>query len=412
MPFKSSKSRSASAPVQTFRNRDCVGPMGSPVPADTGLNSPIVTSNEPISATGGQLIVDGTTRYHVFQEPGQFIISSETGTLQDVTVLVVGGGGAGGGTFYAGGGGAGACCYTPAIDFPGAGGPYAVTVGPGGTSAGGPSPGDNTGPAVPGQPSSIAVNFTDPTGSYTGLVTAAGGGGGGQWNTYKQGITGGCGGGPSGSGGGTIGPTMPTIAPAWPNTISVYSGSGVGNEVPGDSPDLYYGAGGGGAGGNSRGIVWYASPPVPSPVRAKLGGYGGIAKLFPDFPAPVIAPGMNFKGDDATSARWIHAVGTAGSFGGGGGGANYYNNGPGYYSNRISATPHYCGGGGGGSGGGCRGPGDVTNGYPGMNWTGGGGGGGNYDTNPTGSNTSPFNPVVGAGGTGGTGVVMVKYTAQ
>ena len=135
------------------------------------------------SATGGFVsdYTDGGSEYraHVFMSPGTFTATG-SGT---VDYLVIGGGG-GGGTSGGGGGGAGLVRYVEGQSV--LAGPYAITVGQGGT--GGVAP-QNRGSQ--GGSSSIAFPST---------VTSPGGGGGG-------GVTGFDGGGNGGAGGGGAGPS-------------------------------------------------------------------------------------------------------------------------------------------------------------------------------------------------------------
>ena len=173
-PFKSTQSISVGKFIQSFRERDAVGP--------TAINSPVRTDRTvPFDATGGTKIPasdagNGYT-YHVFDADGTFAQVNDTGP-GSIDVLIVAGGGAGGGRYYSGGGGAGGVVSSnSSIAFTGS---ASVTVGNGGAAAGEDTRGNI------GSDSSF------------NSVTAKGGGGGGSYSANGVGGAGGSSGGSSG----------------------------------------------------------------------------------------------------------------------------------------------------------------------------------------------------------------------
>ena len=136
----------------------------------------------------------------------------------------------------------------------------------------------------------------------------------------------------------------------------------------------YWNAGGGGGASGTQGGI---NPGTPAPTR----GLGGAGQPFPEFPAPVISPGIPtpFRPDFESE------VGPTGLFGGGGGGG-------------FENPPFYGAGGPGGGGEGSSGNANSTA-IKGTYGTGGGSGsfGGG----------SPGSPVAEVGGPG---IIIIKYS--
>ena len=158
--------------------------------------------------------------------------------------------------------------------------------------------------------------------------------------------------------------------PTFGGTIANYGGQG----GPATNGGYWNAGGGGGASGTQGGN---ANPGTPSPTRC----LGGAGQPFPEFPAPVISPGIPtpFRPDFESE------VGPTGLFGGGGGGS--FEN-PAFYGN----------GGPGGGGDGDSGNANAS-GIKGTFGTGGGSGsfGG-------GSPGSPVSEVCGPG------IIIIKYS--
>ena len=292
-----------------------------------------------VAATGGTIITDGDFKIHTFTGPGTFCVSN-AGNLagsNSVDYMVVAGGG-GGGSGDGGGAGAGAGgfrassgtasgSYTAsplgsgvsALSISAQG--YPITVGSGGTGAGGTVPNPSAG--------------TNGSSSIFSTITSSGGGAGGQFpasNTPdKNGRSGGSGGGGTTncSTGGTG--NTPPVSPPQGNT----GGNGSGNSGGG-------GGGAGAVGGNA-----------PGPTQAGSGGIGVGTAIHPNSPSPVGTPGPS---------------GPLRYFAGGGGGAN----------ESPGAAPAQ---GSGGSGGGGAGAVPGNSGSAGTTNTGGGGGG--IDSSPS-----------------------------
>ena len=126
--------------------------------------------------------------------------------------------------------------------------------------------------------------------------------------------------------------------------------------------------------------------PVPRPPFEGMGGgggWGGWGASFPEFPGPVLGPGIAAP----KRTNWQNAVGPAGIFAGGGGGG----------SHTASGNPYtYKGGGMGGVGGGGSGGEHAASnaGQAAIDFTGSGGGG---------AGNQPE-----AGGAGGRGICIIK----
>jgi len=323
---------------------------------DSGNQSDASTA-EFLAATGGCITTCGNYKIHTFLNPGTFTVTADgnSGGSNTVSYLVVAGGGgtACGGCGGRGGGGGGGFreskastdCYTasplnatsgPGFNLPvtGAGGPYPVAVGGGGT-AGNPAPSVTAG---------IDSSFS--------TITSAGGGAGftGAANAIASGGSGGGGGSlpfPSPNNTGGSGNTPPT-SPA--------QGTDGGNgRTLGSGPSASYAGGGGGGAGcaGNNGL----------PGGGGVGGTGAGTLIHPNSPTPVGTPGPT------PSLRY---------FAGGGGGGSGYEPGTG------SPGP---GGAGGSGGGGAGGAGGSAGGIAGGTNTGGGAGGGKYPSNACTGNT-------------------------
>lgn len=344
-PFKSTQSISVGKFIQSFRERDAVGP--------TAINSPVRTDRTlPFDATGGTKIPAADAGngyvYHVFTSDGTLTQAEGTKTTS-IDVLIVAGGGAGGGRYYAGGGGGGGVVSSnSSVPFNGS---APVVVGNGGATVGEDTRGN-----------------VGSDSSFDG-VTAKGGGGGGSYQTNGVGGSGGSSGGSSGY---HIDDSdrYPTVAQPVPSDYTAYGNKG----GRGGNPQGY----GGGGGGGANAVGYDGGTPNGPTAR---GGDGGAGKAFPAFPGPVIAPAI----PSPVRPSWTPAVGPTGLYGGGGGGANYYN---------TPGDPV------GGVGGGGRGAGPDTgstdSAVAGVDHTGGGGGAANY---------FPGN----AGKAGGKGLVIIRY---
>ena len=223
-------------------------------------------SNAAPLPTGGEIVIDGTTYYHVFASPGVF---NATPVVSSIDYLVVAGGGSGGGgtgeNLGAGAGGVRAFTSPSSLNpfgnsapFPLASSPRTLIVNVGSV--------DN--------PSSIGDGVT--------VISCTRGGPGGT---------------PGGSGGGTAGGNAGGYTPA-----EGYSG-GSPSPLPWN-PGPVSGGGGGGAGG-----------PAPSP---NAGGGGGPGRAIPGFPGPIISPGIPAP----VRSSWQSSVGPTGVYGIGGGGGS------------------------------------------------------------------------------------------
>tara|TARA_Y100001960_G_C14669587_1_gene825214 strand:+ start:112 stop:1245 length:1134 start_codon:yes stop_codon:yes gene_type:complete len=375
-PIKTSLGRSVGKLIESWRGRDAIGGLK--------LNSTIVTNRDNnavlYDVTGGTEITSGDYKYHVFYQTGSLTIaSSPTGKLSlsnpdnfgRFDYLVVAGGGGGGATRApgnggrGGGGGGGVRSNDPNYPFatpdtallvPGLATPYTytVTVGEGGAAANLPTGYPPPAGASGGNSSIIGPDHPG-SGGAGGLVATGGGGG-----TVLPGQASGEGG---SGGGGAYGTLVDGTSVSSPDGLSPTSQG-------------FDGGGGQGAGGGGGGSGAESSLPNSST--------GGSGAAFPEYPGPVMAPGI------PTGPTWSPYVGTDGYYAGGGGGG-------GGYSSSV--------GGDGGNGGGGVGSDHPTTpnapADPGVNYTGGGGGGG------SGPGPENFNA-----GDGGHGVVIVRYKYQ
>ena len=248
-----------------------------------------------IEATGGvkywNSSENGGTMYHIFQNPGNFSVTTDT----DVEVLIVGGGGSGA-DGQAGGGGGGGVVHGATIPVSN-GSTIPVVVGNGGEPNG---PGGNY----------SRCGYRGGSSSFDG-VTAIGGGGGAR-NNYAWGglqssdqdrIAGAnCGGGGGGSlsGSGDGFPTAAILPQPVPGSYVAYGGN---YGAPASTYGGGSGGGGGGAGANSPG------PAAPRGVNVR--SPGGAGKAIPSFNSTNIV---------VMPPSWITAVGPTGLYGGGGGG--------------------------------------------------------------------------------------------
>ena len=269
--------------------------------------------------TGGTIVTDGGTTYHIFMSNDVFEVS--TGPLS-ATILAIGGGGSGGdsqgGAGSGGGGGAGGLVNAP---FTINNGSYPVTVGPGG--------GTRVAPSAPLSPYPNTQYAGSPSVVNT-IVTAYGGGAGGG-HGRKPGTPGGSGGGPQDS-------NYPKGEGDKQTGTSTATGSSPGQGNP--SGELSSGsgqrggAGGGGAGGSG------------TSGTGTVGGNGGTGvDVGPTFPGPVIGPVVPGFGGHVC--------------GGGYGGGSPDN------SQHVAQTPW---------GGGGRSTPNYTNVEEGRDYSGGGGG--------------------------------------
>lgn len=315
-----------------------------------------------VQASGGTKIVNGDSTYHVFYQPGPFLVTSSG----NVDFLLVGGGGAMS-SYYGSGGGGGGIAHGQAVsvtvqDYP-------VIVGVGGT--GRLNPGYTDDHAAQTQGKNTTFN----------TVTALGGGAafqdafeGSMPTTAKARINGGSGGGSGDDGAGGAGVGLQPSQPTFGGTVTNYG-------RPGFAPELGNGPGGGnqncGGGGASEGgdPSVTSAPGAPISFNGPNDRQGGDGQAFPDYPAPVLEPGI----PSPRRSDWTSAVGPTGLFGGGGGGAG---NTPGPY---VGGTG---GGGNGNTSSSATAEGGVENT--------GGGGGASYTTNK--------------GGDGGDGICIIKYS--
>jgi hypothetical protein len=298
-----------------------------------------VTGNAFIQATGGTITTCGSCKIHTFTGPGTFCVSQVHPCAANnlVSYMVVAGGG-GGGTGDGGGGGGGAggfrelkspvTSYTasPLDGYPSAPNRitvtatgFPITVGGGGTGAGGTIPDPQA-----GTPGSVSTFST---------ISSAGGGHGGASPTgciptYRPGSPGGSGGGGS----------------------TVCSSGGTGNTPPVTPAQGTNGGGGQCNTGGGGGGATVAGETSPGPALAGDGGTGAGTGINPS--TCVGTPGP---------------TGPLRYFAGGGGGNN----------ETPGAAPVQ---GSGGAGGGADGDVPGQNGNSGTTNTGGGGGG--IDSNP------------------------------
>lgn len=264
--------------------------------------------------TGGDVVVSGSYRYHVFKSSSSLSVPSSFAATASVLCVAGGGGGAGGNGGSGGGGAGGVTNGSLSISV----GSYSVTVGAAG--AGGQAQG---------------VTGSNGTNSaVSGVTTAIGGGGGGGWNTNGGGASGGSGGGAGGqnntAGSGTSG-----------------QGNNGGTSATPSSP-YYTGGGGGGAGavggqGNSTqpgnggaGTTTYSA--WLTAIASAMSGVSGWATA--------VASGYIAGGGAGGSE--ISSMGGQGAGGGAGGGGNRGAGQTGSYGPTAGITNT---GGGGGSAG-------------------------------------------------------------
>ena len=207
-------------------------------------STPSVATRLPIGTTGQVLTVagglpswaaaaaGGFSQMQVFTGPGTFTTPASTTRLK---VTVVGGGGGSGGSGgsnigSAGGGGGGGAIYVGSVT---ASTGYAVTVGPGGTAAGGGTGG------------------TGGTSSFGALASATGGSGSGQGSSATTVASGGSG------GAGSTGPLLIVGGvgiPSISGTSSSNRGAG-GSSLLSGGPGGYGGGALGGTLNNSTGVA-------------------------------------------------------------------------------------------------------------------------------------------------------------
>jgi len=348
-------------------------------------NSWVGIATKGISASGGVKIEDGDTIYHVFNSESTSNFTVQEGNITGAKVLIVGGGGASANDNGCAGG-AGGVAYGANMPF--TPGTYPVRVGVGGSA----NQNRDNNVECNGQPSRLTCPV--------GVVTGFGGQGssnqvgdpyvlyetwGSDWiaNPYgdSPAIT------PntlfgSGASGRITNPTSmeqsPTpvttygqpARPTFGGTIANYGGQG----GPATNGGYWNCGGGGGASGVQGGN---ANPATPSPTRC----LGGAGQPFPEFPAPVISPGIPspFRPDFESE------VGPTGLFGGGGGGG-------------FENPPFY---GAGGPGGGGEGSSGNANSTAIKGTYGTGGGSGSFGGGSPGS----LVPEVG-----GPGIIIIKYS--
>jgi len=247
-----------------------------------------------IFATGGLIAVGEDSTYHIFTDPGSFVVNSPSESITAVEYLIVaGGGGCGTNSISSTGNGAGGGAGGHRIGSTSVlnGTPYPITVGTGG------------GRSIP-----RGVNGGS---SSAFSITSAGGGGGGTHGINngtgdtRPGVVGGSGG-SGGGGGGAYAFSVPSF-----NTAPGGSG-GSGNSPPVSPPQGNNGAAGSSASGGSN-------PFANSGGGGGAGGAGssqngGSGSLSPPtFPLSVIGPVM--------PSSWLSVVSTRG-FSRGGNGSN------------------------------------------------------------------------------------------
>jgi hypothetical protein len=271
-----------------------------------GVKNAIKTAGNSIKATGGNIVLDGTYVYHVFNSTGAF---TPTQPILSSEVLQVAGGGAGGWTISGGGGGGGVAYSTNQSFSPNI--TYACTVGAGAAFA------TSTYAQSKGSPSQLGT-----------LTQAVGGGAGGAYGGSggEANLNGGSGGGsgPFGSGGTAT--------------------AGQGNNGGSGSVSTYYSASGGGgagaAGSNGNGAVG--------------GGNGGIGTAaYSSWNIGHLVSGVYYLAGGGGGGNYRDSSGSAGTPGTGGSGGG--GNGAGGSQSTNTGTPGNglanTGGGGGGTGG-------------------------------------------------------------
>jgi len=332
-------------------------------------------------------------RCHVFEQPGDFVVSSLSASYPTgVEYLVIAGGGAAGARWHGGGGGAGGMLsthpdITPLNYCNGAAmtvsaQTYKIAVGPGAAATG---QGTSNQVGYRGEPSSIK----SPTAT---IVTTTGGGGGGCSGAPAPQEDGGAGGG--GGGGQT-------------------SNKGEGTDYPGSDQQGFPGGNGGtrgggsGGGGGGSGMNGAAGSEGSPTQPYSNGGVGLRCRIGtdPTHPGPNAGGGLGAYGRNPGQAGGS----SYSMFGGGGGGAQgdeaRSGVGGGWYPGPGWMSPPGPFSGGGGSGTfnpvtPSKSPSQpTTSGESGYHNTGGGGGA-----------THQNGPGVGQkGGSGGSGIVAIRY---
>ena len=215
-----------------------------------------------VESTGGTIVEDGSTKYHVFLNDDVFTCADGP---HSCTVLAIGGGGGSGdsrvGAGAGGGGGAGGYVNAP---FTITNGTYPVTVGAGGP--GRPTPSNNIAPYPDSQ-------FAGTSSVVNTIVTAYGGGQGGGHGSKAGRPGASAGGGQDGQGPGTANRQQGTTNPITPTP----QGNAGGSTSSGSG-----GRGGGGGGGAS------GTGNSGNDTRGGSGGDGVTAA--PSFPVPLISP--------------------------------------------------------------------------------------------------------------------------
>ena len=357
-PIKSTQSRTGGKLIRGGRTGDVT-------PTDSGTSGHIIDGRREanygsiLDATGGTKIESGNDRYHVFTSPGAFYTGT---TIKDAKVLIIAGGGSGAGAAYGAGGGAGGVLYASSTDL--YKGEFGVEVSGQGYYGGWYSTGGDGDNSSFGD--AIAIGGGGGTGYLNGPADRPGPTAG---TISRKGRAGGSSGGSGVAEPGAPVSPDPVLPQPAPSDYTPYGNVG-GNGGPG-SGSGFQGGGGGGAGG--------VGTNAGSPGTGVAGGDG---RAFPEFPAPVIEPGI----PSGARPTWTPTVGPTGLFAGGGSSGTYYTAGA-----AAGATP-----GGGGAGAGPT----TAPGGDGVIFTGSGGGGGNY----------PQYPLTGYGGKGADGIVIVKYS--
>ena len=256
----------------------------------------------PLTASGGTLTEPGNGyKYHFFGGGGTFEIL-ELGNGKIDLIMIAGGGG--GGNDDGGGGGAGGMIEK--LEFSIAQQTYPIVIGGGGSGG--------TYPTRPNNGSdTTAFSLTAKGGGFGGGAYTGSGAPSqpnGYWNAGNPGGSGG-GSGDDGAGGAGVGlqPSQPTFG----GTVTNYG-------RPGFAPELGNGPGGGnqncGGGGASEGgdPSVTSAPGAPISFNGPNDRQGGDGQAFPDYPAPVLEPGI----PSPRRSDWTSAVGPTGLFGGGG----------------------------------------------------------------------------------------------
>ena len=279
-----------------------------------GIKNARQTAGNSIKATGGNIVLDGTYVYHVFNSTGAFTPTQPI--LADCLVVAGGGGGS-----YLGGGGGGG--YRTSVG----GTPmsissnisYTVTVGAGGAKT------------------TSGANAFSGTNSSFNSITSTGGGGGGGITEF----------GPSGSGGSSGGASSKAFTDG-PNTLGTANLGGYspvegyvgGSGTTSTSGSLSGGGGGGGGGGAGEA------------GSSNKGGSGGV--------------GLNFTIDGVITGYSGGGGGGAGTDTGGLNSTATHGGAPGAFRDSTINTTAIANRGGGGGGGGSSGGGNAGAGGSGI----------------------------------------------